>query len=49
MRMAMPASDLTMIHLSELHFQAEGTRHVEHLDSYAEALNTLDHVRQYAP
>ena len=45
----MPASDLTMIHLSELHFHAEGARHLEHLDSYAEALNTLDHLRRYAP
>ena len=45
----MPASDLTIIHLSELHFHAEGTRHLEHLDSYAEVENTLDHLRRYAP
>jgi Icc protein len=45
----MPASDLTIIHLSELHFFAEGTRHLEHLDSYAELATTLDHLRQYAP
>ena len=45
----MPASDQTIIHLSELHFHAEGARYREHLDSYAEVSNTLDHVRQYAP
>jgi 3',5'-cyclic AMP phosphodiesterase CpdA len=45
----MPASDLTIIHLSELHYHAEGTRHLEHLDSHAEALNTLEHLRRYAP
>ena len=45
----MPASDLTIVHLSELHFHAEGTRHLEHLDSYAEALNTLEHVSHTHP
>ncbi len=45
----MPASDLTIIHLSELHFHVEGTRHLEHLDSYAELENTLEHLRCYAP
>ena len=45
----MPASDLTIIHLSELHFHAEGIRHLEHLDSYIEVENTLDHLRRYAP
>ena len=46
---AMSGDDLTIIHLSELHFHAEGTRHREHLDSYAEALNTLEHMKKYAP
>ena len=45
----MPASNLTIIHLSELHFHVEGRRHLEHLDSYAELENTLDHLRRYAP
>lgn len=45
----MSGDDLTIIHLSELHFHAEGTRHREHLDSYAEALNTLEHMKKYAP
>ena len=45
----MPASDLTIIHLSELHFHTEGIRHLEHLDSYTEVENTLGHVRRYAP
>ena len=48
----MPASDMTIVHLSEFHLQAADKEPTEIpyedlLDGYGDALTTLDHLRNY--
>ena len=48
----MPASDMTIVHLSEFHLQAAdkeptGIPYEDLLDGYGDALTTLDHLRNY--
>ena len=48
----MPASDMTIVHLSEFHLQAAdkeptGIPYEDLLDGYGDALTTLEHLRNY--
>ena len=48
----MPASDMTIVHLSEFHLQpadkaVSGVPYQDLLDGYEDALRTLDHLRRY--
>ena len=48
----MPASDMTIVHLSEFHLQAvdkepTGIPYEDLLDGYGDALRTLEHLREY--